>query len=32
MTRIYNDLDSLHKLIVKLNVLDNLEIMVKKDR
>ena len=32
MTRIYNDLDSLHKLIVKLNVLDNLEIFIGKDR
>lgn len=32
MTRIYNDLDSLHKLIVKLNVLDNPEISIEKDR
>jgi len=32
MTRIDKDLDKLHKLIMKLNVLDDLEISIKKDR
>jgi len=32
MTRIDNDFESLHNLIVKLNVLDNLALSVKKDR